>query len=80
MTKSVFTARYGLMLQLLASLREDQGLSQRALSEKLKKHKTFVSKYESGERRIDVVEFLEIVQVLKADPHKIIRKLMREPK
>jgi DNA-binding transcriptional regulator YiaG len=79
-TKSVFTKRYNLMLSLLASIREDRGLSQRALSGKLKKAPTYVSKYERGERRLDVVEFLEIMKVLKADPHEIIKKLLDSPK
>lgn len=76
MTKSVFTGRYKLLLSLLVSIREDRGLSQRALSEKLKKAPTFVSKYERGERRLDLVEFLDIVKVLKADPYKIIRRII----
>ena len=75
-TKSVFTEQYRLMLSLLVSIREDKGLSQRALSKQLGKPPTFVSKYERGERRLDVVEFLEIVKALGADPHEIIRKLM----
>jgi transcriptional regulator with XRE-family HTH domain len=57
-------------------MREDKGLSQRALSKKLKKAPTYVSKYERGERRLDVVEFLDIVKVLKADPYEIIKKII----
>lgn len=74
-TKSVFTKRYRLMLSLLVSLREGKGLSQRALSKKLKKAPTYVSKYERGERRLDVIEFLDIVKVLEADPQEIIRQI-----
>jgi transcriptional regulator with XRE-family HTH domain len=79
-TKSVFTEQYNLLLSLLVSIREDKGLSQRALSKMLKKAPTYVSKYERGERRLDVVEFLEIVKVLEADPHEIIRKLTKSSK
>jgi transcriptional regulator with XRE-family HTH domain len=61
-------------------MREDRGLSQRALSEKLKKAPTYVSKYERGERRLDVVEFLDIVKVLGADPNEIINKIAGSPK
>ena len=74
-TKSVFTGRYKRLLSLLVSAREDAGLSQRALSEKLKKAPTYVSKYERGERRLDVIEFLEITKALNVDPLEIIRKL-----
>ena len=74
-TKSVFSKQYALFLSLLISLREEKGFSQRALSKKLKKVQTYVSKYERGERRLDVIEFLEIIKALDADPHKIIREL-----
>jgi transcriptional regulator with XRE-family HTH domain len=74
-TKSVFTKRYKLFLTILISIREDKGLSQHKLAKKLKKPQSFVSKYERGERRLDVVEFLDIAKVLEADPHEIIRKI-----
>jgi len=74
-TKSVFTKQYSLFLSLLISAREDKGLSQRALSKKLKKVETYVSKYERGERRLDVIEFLEVAKALGVDPCEIIRKL-----
>lgn len=75
-TKSVFTKRYKLFLSILTSIRQDRGLSQRALSKKLRKVETYVSKYERGERRLDIVEFLEIAKALGADPHEIINRLI----
>lgn len=78
--KSVFTKPYKTMLSLLISSRREKGLSQRALSDMLEKAPTYVSKYERGERRLDVVEFLEIVKVLEADPHEIIRKIAKPAK
>jgi len=75
-TQSVFTKRYKLFLSILISLREGSGLSQHELAKKLKKPQSFVSKYERGERRLDVVELLEITNVLDADPHAIIDRLL----
>jgi transcriptional regulator with XRE-family HTH domain len=75
-TKSVFTKRYRLFLSLLVSLRKEQGLSQRALAKKLKKLQTYVSKYERGERRLDVIEFLDVAKALNADPQEIIIQLL----
>gem|GEM_PF-1129818 len=75
-THSVFTKRYRLLLSILISLREQKGLSQNQLAVKLKKPQSFVSKYERGERRLDVVELLDITRVLQADPHEIIDKLV----
>ena len=76
MTKSVFTKQYKRFLNLLIALREQKGLSQRELSRKLRRVQTFVSKYERGERRLDVIEFLKIAKVLEADPHEIIDQLI----
>ena len=76
MTKSVFTKKYKLFLDLLIAQREEKGLSQRELSRKLRRVQTFVSKYERGERRLDVIEFLKIAKVLEADPHEIIDQLI----
>ena len=60
MTKSVFTDRYRLFLQLLIQERKDKEITQIQLAEKLQKPQSYVSKYENGERRLDVVEFLDI--------------------
>jgi hypothetical protein len=42
----------------------------------LKKPQSFVAKYEGGERRLDVVEFIAIVRALGADPLKLIAALV----
>lgn len=58
-----YSPRYGQFRALLRKVREEAGLSQTALSEKLGKPQTFVSKSELGERRID---FLEVVDFCAA--------------
>ncbi len=54
--KSIATLEYKLLLSLLVDLRESQGIRQSELATRLKKPQSFISKYESGERRLDVVE------------------------
>jgi len=76
MVKSVFTASYDDFRTLLIGARRASGLTQVELAESLKKPQSFVSKYESGERRIDVVEFLEICAVLSADPLVLLGRLL----
>jgi transcriptional regulator with XRE-family HTH domain len=49
---------------LLRKLRKDSGLSQKQLAEKLRKPQSFVSKYESGERRLDILELRCICNTL----------------
>jgi transcriptional regulator with XRE-family HTH domain len=76
MIKSVFTKRYQTFLSLLVSARHEQGLSQRDLASKLNRVHSFVAKYEQGERRLDVIEFLDIATALEIDPHEILNQLV----
>ena len=58
--KSVFTPRYDRLRKLLVQARTAAGLTQANLAEQLNRPQSFVSKYERGERRLDVVELLEV--------------------
>jgi transcriptional regulator with XRE-family HTH domain len=42
---------------------------------KLKRPQSFVSKYESGERSLDVVEFIAVCRALKVAPSMLIEQL-----
>lgn len=75
MTDSVHTTRYHRFRDILTKARQAQELSQEALAEKLGCVQTFVSKYERGERRLDIVEFLDVAEALGIDPSKVIRQL-----
>jgi len=75
MTESVHTAKYRRLRELLIEARRSRGLSQEALAEKLARVQTFVSKYERGERRLDVVEFLDVADALEIDAQKVIRQI-----
>lgn len=78
MTDSVHTSRYKKLCELLIEARKARGLSQDALADTLGRVQTFVSKYERGERRLDVVEFLEVADALGVDAHKVIRQIQAE--
>lgn len=75
MTKSVYSPKYALLREMLVEERNKVGLSQAALAQKLGVNQTFVSKYELGERRLDVIEFLEIAEAIGFDPLVLIKKL-----
>ena len=57
MRKSTHTEEYARLRERLAAVRAGAGLSQRELAKRLKTPHTWVAKVESGERRIDLVEF-----------------------
>ena len=79
MTKSIFSSRYETFRKELVAAREAAGLTQTQLAAKLSRPQSFVSKYERGERRLDVIECLEVAEALGIDAVQFIRKLMRAP-
>ena len=60
--------------------RSDAGLTQAELSARLKRPQSFVSKYERGERRLDVIEFCEVAAALGIDPVRFLRRFCEEGK
>lgn len=75
MPRSAYTPRYRVFIAELVKARKSAGLTQQELADLLDRPQSFVAKYEKAERRLDVVEFLDIAEQLDADPHRIIRHL-----
>jgi len=66
--------------RLLKELREAKHLTQAQLSRKLSVPQSFVSKYETGERRIDVIETAQICQALETSMTQLLSKLSQRLK
>ncbi len=77
MPRSIHTQQYQLLCDLMMEARDGAGLTQTELAEKLGRPQSYVSKYEIGERRLDVVEFLEVMRALGVDFPKAARLLKR---
>jgi len=60
MSKSIFTTEYAVFRDLLRELRTEKGITQVQLSDTLGMPQSYVSRYETGERRIDVIELSEV--------------------
>lgn len=73
--KTINSPLYQRLLELLIAARNESGMTQQQLSEKLLRPQSYVSKYERGERRLDVVEFLLVVQSLDAEPFALLREI-----
>lgn len=73
--KTIHTAAYQRFLLLLVKARREAGLTQRELSERLGRPQSYVSKFERGERRLDVIEFLEVTRSLEVDPHSMLEEI-----
>jgi len=61
---------------LLLELRRRNRLTQAKVAERLGQSQSFVAKYEGGERRLSVIEFIEVVRALQAEPVAVLRQLI----
>lgn len=75
MQKSLRTPRQILLQTLLVEARKAKGLTQAELAEALHKPQSFVAKYENGERRIDVVEFVDITAALSVSTADLLARI-----
>lgn len=62
---------------LLVRAREKAGLTQAELAARLGRAQSFVSKYEQGERRLDVVDFLAVCDSLGVSPESLLRRIRK---
>jgi transcriptional regulator with XRE-family HTH domain len=62
---------------MLTEFRKNAGVTEEEVAERLNRHQSFVSKYENGERRLDLIEFLEIAEAIGFDPIGFIRKVQK---
>ncbi len=72
MAKGVHDDRYRLLISQLAARRRELGLSQEAVASLLRRRQQYVSKYESFERRLDVVEFADAARVLSLEAAELL--------
>jgi transcriptional regulator with XRE-family HTH domain len=75
--KTVHSSAQAAFCRLLVAARKKAGVTQQQLASRLKKPQSFVAKYEGGERRLDVVEFLGVTRAIGADPSRILRALQK---
>jgi len=75
MAKSLHTPEYEHFRSLMVAAREKAALTQADVAAKLGRPQSFVAKYEGGERRLDVVEFVEVCAALGIDPKTILSSI-----
>jgi transcriptional regulator with XRE-family HTH domain len=64
------------VIAILVGAREAAGMTQRQLAAELNRPHSFVGRIEAGERRIDIIEFIEIARILGADPKRLFDQLL----
>ena len=75
MKKTTYLAQQKKLLALLRETRTKAGLTQAELASRLHRDQTFVSKYETGERRLDILELRDVCRAIGIDFKQFIRAL-----
>ena len=75
LAKGIYDERYQSLIAALRSARQKSGLTQTDVAASLKSRQQFVSKYESGERRLDVVEFIDAASALGLDWRELLNRM-----
>jgi transcriptional regulator with XRE-family HTH domain len=75
--KTIYSERDKRLRELLKSQRKAAGLTQTVVADRLGKPPSYVAKYEGGDRRLDIVEFLDVAAAIGFDPCRLIRSLLR---
>jgi len=63
--------------ECLIAARVRAGATQREVADRLGKPQSFVSAYETGQRRVDVLELIAIAEALGSDPLAVFREIVR---
>jgi transcriptional regulator with XRE-family HTH domain len=78
MAKAKFSPAYDHLRSLLVQAREQAGLRQADVADRLKRPQSYVSKIELGERRLDVVEYIQFARAVKVAAVLILREIMKD--
>lgn len=74
MAKSLRSKEHRTLLAILRASRTEAELTQRELAERLGWSKSKYASIESGERRLDVIEFRHVAKALKVDAIEMFRR------
>ena len=75
MEKSIYSAEYQQLCTLLRELRLAAGLTQVQVAARPAVPQSFVSKYESGERRLDVIELRYVAEAIDSTLDAVVARL-----
>ncbi len=72
---SIQSSEYSWLRERLLNRRLELGYTQRALGEKMGVIHSFIGKVETGERRLDIFEFITYCETLELDPVELIKEI-----
>ena len=80
MSRTLGSSRHRALVDYVIAQRKKAGLTQVQVAKKLRRYQSYVTLLETGQRRIDVVEFLDLAEAIGFDAPAALRALARIPK
>jgi transcriptional regulator with XRE-family HTH domain len=76
MSRTLRSRRHQALVAFLIDRREKAKLTQAELAKKLGRYQSFVARVESGQRRIDIIELLDLAEAIGFDPREALKRLI----
>jgi transcriptional regulator with XRE-family HTH domain len=73
--KTIYQEPYLRLVQALVQARKNAGLTQTQVAEKLSKPQSYIAKVEGADRKLDVMEFVELCEAIHQNPSELIKLL-----
>lgn len=77
--KTIYQAKYSALIEQLITARRNAGLTQAEIAKILDKPQSYVAKIEGKDRKLDVVEFVELCETIGQEPSELIKIIQRTP-
>lgn len=77
MEKTIYSDEYARLLQWLREQRIGNNITMREMGERLGVIHSWIGKVELGERRLDLVEYVQYCKALKIDPHEGLELILK---
>lgn len=74
LSKTLGTLRHNALIAFLTAKRHAAGMSQSDLADALGEYQSFVARMESGQRRVDVIEYENLAEILGFDPREFFTR------
>ncbi|WP_420797700.1 MULTISPECIES: helix-turn-helix domain-containing protein [Pasteurellaceae] len=74
--KTIYKEKYQKIIQCLISTRKKQGITQQQIANKLNKPQSYIAKIERCERKLDILEFIELCEAMNTSPITILQKFV----
>ena len=75
---SIYSEEYQLVIKSLRDARVKRGITQQQLAQAMGRPQSFIAKIESGERRLDVIEFAHVAQLLGVEPATLLARVIKK--